>query len=883
MTIIFVLFLTNLIVVEKIHGIGLFADIQAFNYGSATTDFNANVHHSGRSRRSLETSKPSKECQNKLDKEAEKKILAFQYPLRNDHNMDLQLVYLGPNSETQVLMTSMAATFVGFFARQHKSSNLYQSTDGGRTFQLIMDKIGSASIRQSYGVLKSPVDHSRVILVSYTPSTIFGLFSSFTKHENSVILISENSGKNFTSVKLPFRLRENEPLIFNPKKKDWIIALEKQNHVINIGIINSKHYGQAWISKDFGRTWKEMMKGHIAASVKWGAAKEKEGEEIYLATHIKQSIFSLFRRSSTSSLTLWKSADGGRFFEEIIEHCYNFGVEGDFVFASVIFKSSITDIHQKRILHVSKDSGNSFHSINMPEITADKFYAVLEMHKGMIFLHIDDSSHPGKGTLFISGSDGLMFTKSLANHFYTNHGFTDFTRINSMHGVYITQVLQDDNTLKSVISFDRGMIWKPIYVDKKIYCKDIVGLCTLHFHKDYSRVNQRIDVQPPLSSANAPGLIFMHGQAGDALTGTAQVWFSRNGGYNWTKVADTPHHYSIGDNGNLLVIVPRLNNTGNVLLYSIDQGRCWHRYKFSSDNQELVIRGLVTEPHGKQRTFSLWGYYKNALPSEKEWIVVTLSFKDMFSKKCSYNDFVEWSPHVLNKKSGCFLGEKLFYRKPKPDAKCYIGKDYDPLLRTELCDCDKDDLECDYGFERQPDGTCKENKSIKPIEVCKKGEKMKEKFSKGYRRVPGDVCKSEKAVDDVVKYIDEHVKCTPSKDDIFGVITEEKEYERNHAKIIKTKENRDIAKKVLATHRSKGHRYFIVIAILVVIGIVLGSAWYGLKYIKSRRSLPTTVFSQVDDDVMGSIGDMHYDPRPKSERQYRDETDAEDDDLLIPV
>ena len=48
-------------------------------------------------------------------------------------------------------------------------------------------------------------------------------------------------------------------------------------------------------------------------------------------------------------------------------------------------------------------------------------------------------------------------------------------------------------------------------------------------------------------------------------------------------------------------------------------------------------------------------------------------------------------------------------------------------------------------------------------------EKMEEKFSKGYRRVPGDVCKAEKAVDDVVKFIDEHVKCTPSKDNIFGV------------------------------------------------------------------------------------------------------------------
>lgn len=33
------------------------------------------------------------------------------------------------------------------------------------------------------------------------------------------------------------------------------------------------------------------------------------------------------------------------------------------------------------------------------------------------------------------------------------------------------------------------------------------------------------------------------------------------------QVADGPHHYAIGDRGNLLVIIPMLNSTGNVLKY----------------------------------------------------------------------------------------------------------------------------------------------------------------------------------------------------------------------------------------------------------------------------------------------------------------------------
>lgn len=163
-------------------------------------------------------------------------------------------------------------------------------------------------------------------------------------------------------------------------------------------------YGQAFISKDFGKTWKILKKGYIAASVKWGAAEGKEDDEIYLATHTKSKsginpFFSLFSSlTSSSTLTLWRSSDGGTAFEEIIEHCFKFGVEGDFVFASVAFNVSSGEHAHKRIMHVSKDSGATFRPVNVPEITPDRFYAVLEMHKGMIFVHVDEPLNTGKGT-----------------------------------------------------------------------------------------------------------------------------------------------------------------------------------------------------------------------------------------------------------------------------------------------------------------------------------------------------------------------------------------------------------------------------------------------------------------------------------------------------
>ena len=76
-------------------------------------------------------------CQDTLDAEAEKKITKFPFPLKNDKNMDLQLFFVGENSETQLLLTTMRQNFLSVLMHHHISSHLYQSTDGGRTFQKI--------------------------------------------------------------------------------------------------------------------------------------------------------------------------------------------------------------------------------------------------------------------------------------------------------------------------------------------------------------------------------------------------------------------------------------------------------------------------------------------------------------------------------------------------------------------------------------------------------------------------------------------------------------------------------------------------------------------------------------------------------------------------
>eukprot|EP00795_Rhopilema_esculentum_P001947 gene1947-17485_t len=100
-----------------------------------------------------------------------------------------------------------------------------------------------------------------------------------------------------------------------------------------------------------------------------------------------------------------------------------------------------------------------------------------------------------------------------------------------------------------------------------------------------------------------------------------------------TIVLDGPHHYAIGDHGNLIVAVPRdfqSNITGKYLQYSLDQGRCWNTFKFTDD--PMMIRGLVTEPNSKKRTFSIWGVIEG--DKEKTWQVVTVNFEDILTRRC---------------------------------------------------------------------------------------------------------------------------------------------------------------------------------------------------------------------------------------------------------
>ena len=57
----------------------------------------------------------------------------------------------------------------------------------------------------------------QILLISY---------SFLLSIKKSTLYISKDGANTWTSVEIPFRVKDNEPILLHPTKEDWILALE---------------------------------------------------------------------------------------------------------------------------------------------------------------------------------------------------------------------------------------------------------------------------------------------------------------------------------------------------------------------------------------------------------------------------------------------------------------------------------------------------------------------------------------------------------------------------------------------------------------------------------------------------------------------------------
>ncbi|NWZ53140.1 SORT protein, partial [Haliaeetus albicilla] len=618
----------------------------------------------------------------------------------DDLSGSVSLSWVGDSTGVILVLTTFQVPLVIMSFGQSK---LYRSEDYGKTFKDITSLINNTFIRTEFGMAIGPENSGKVILTGDVSGGSRG----------GRIFRSSDFAKNFVQTDLPFH-----PLVqitYHPQNSNCLLALSTENGL--------------WVSRDFGETWEEIHKAVCLA--KWGA-----NDTIFFTTYLNNSC-----KADLGLLELKKTSDFGKAFKVIGTKIYSFGLGGRFLFASVMTEKGTT-----RRIHVSLDQGETWNMAQLPSVGHEQFYSILAANDDLVFMHVDEPGDTGFGTIYTSDDRGIVYSKSLERHLYTTTGGeTDFTNVTSLRGIYITSVLSEDNSIQSVITFDRGGEWVPLRKPKNTTCDSTARSkeeCSLHIHASYS-ISQKLNVpMAPLSEPNAVGIVIAHGSVGGAISVMSpDVYISDDGGYTWARMLEGPHHYAILDSGGLIVAIEHTSQPVNIIEFSTDEGQCWYRYAFSKD--PIFFTGLASEPGARSMNVSIWGFRGSFL--SRKWVSYTIDFSELLSRTCEDKDYTIWLAHSSNPSipsDGCILGYKEQYRRLRKSSVCQNGRDYMVTKQPTVCPCTLEDFLCDFGYYRpENQSICVEQPELKghDLEFCLYGRRELLKTS-GYRKIPGDKC-----------------------------------------------------------------------------------------------------------------------------------------------
>ncbi|GFN84347.1 sortilin-like [Plakobranchus ocellatus] len=761
-------------------------------------------------------------------KEAREKLkngtrLEETHVFANESKYNLMLAWAS-NDDSGVLIVLTTHETFGF-----ASSTLWRSPDHGRSWKNITDRVNNQVFRKNDGLQRNPHDPAKLYLISYS----------------HYLHVTEDGGKTWrkTSVAETEEDKANvavqETLEFHPEK----------DYDDYVAIISNKR--ELHVTYDNFMTPPKVMMKKVHA-VKWGTFESKSQECLYATVGEFNNPFFSMGPELVDLQRYNRKTDN---WDTILKRITKFDIQGQFMYASIFKSEHPASMEDDKLMMISSDGGTTWNEAQLPTVTGDRFFSVLDMSEGFIFMHVDNPGDTGHGTLYTSSSNGLIYSESLQRHLYPNgNTIHDFYKVESIRGVYLASQMGSDKSIHTVITYNRGGEWKNITRPVGSECKNSEEEgCFLQIHNAYS-IHRRIKARLPHSTKEAVGIVLAHGHVASNLQTTdPDVYLSTDGGYNFRKVLTGPHAYEIADSGGLLVAVP-MEDYPNTIKFSTDEGHCWHTYKFTSD--PLKFTGLITEPGGKSMTVSIWGYHKDT----KKWTVNVIDFVKVIPHPCkAADDYETWQPHTSLSKipghEGCLLGKREKFKRIKAGQWCHNG--YTRLLEKseEICICSEEDYECDFGFYR-PDGSidCVRQPQIqvKEIEICKKGH-VEELESIGYRLIPGDVCNPTNGFKPARRVIDLKILCEPG--DKKAIMHDESPPKTNSG--------------------SRGLVIFALVTIVLVIVAVIG-AFFTYKIVLLRRHKVVYRYSMLNQAEGEAPDDNEFDHALGiHDTLYRDSSDEE--------
>lgn len=518
-------------------------------------------------------------------------------------------------------------------------------------------------------------------------------------------------------------------------------------------MIGNTQASELYLSSDMGRTWNRILdkvppNGHVS----WSLFPQDDPNGIYASILAHPE-------SSSQEVSLVYSKD---FFKtHIVIHPYAERVYQWYMVPPnrmVIKACADTSPNcATKEVFISEDGGKAFHKGVFPErhkdFTVESNFYIYELSDDVIWINVDrqcQSYDSGLcyGDLYHSSTADVDFTLSLMNA-----RITDFTKYNSVDGIYINNQYQtksgkrpvDGDYIRSLITYDRGSDWELIKAPvtdsalKSTNCHLDQG-CSLHLH------GYRNDHMFSwfYSVDNAPGVMIANGNLGTRLSTRdedSNTFFSRNGGVDWTEVAKGPHVPEVGDHGAVVAMVPEDTLT-DTLLFTVNDGKEWEKCVFTKN--KFVARNIRVSQDWDSKRFIVYGHRRNEATGQDDAVVVHVNFDDEFTGPCGSSDFESWSPK--DEHGQCVLGKYFTIQRRAFGNKCYLAEDHVHTANEGRCPCTKDDYECAHCFYR-PDiaDPCTlychvPNLPPEPKDVCKKDPNAYYELDQGYRLVEEDLC-----------------------------------------------------------------------------------------------------------------------------------------------
>ncbi|RAR10169.1 signal sequence binding protein [Stemphylium lycopersici] len=536
---------------------------------------------------------------------------------------------------------------------------------------------------------------------------------------------------------------------FHPKQKGWIIWMGGKN-CDSPG--DKDCHTVAYVSRKRGEddSWESLVPYVKKCAFVWReSGRNVKEEQVFCEQHANEEMNAPLELISSETWFEKKEVK----FKSVVE----FATMSEFIVVAT--KADDGTLH----LDASLDA-DTFAEAKFPPKFFDVHqtaYTVLDSSTHAVFLHV--TVNPARdqeyGSIIKSNSNGTSYVLSLSGVNRNAEGYVDFEKMQGLEGVAVANVIVNIDEVnkgnkkkkQSRITHNDGADWEPLQAPKKdsedkAYDCDTSdkNKCGLHIHG----YTERADPREMYSSPTAVGFMLAVGNVGPELStfGEANTFMTTDAGITWKEVKKGTYAWEFGDQGSVIVIVRRGEDTDHVY-YSLDSGEKWNLYKFS--DHKIRVDAITTVPSDTSLNFLLWG------KDSKELVAVNLDFSGLpeFREPCKLDennptggDYDLWMPqHPLKQEQPeCLFGHVAEYHRKKRGVKCRNGQRIDQMHDiARNCSCTRRDYECAYNYERDASGDCALVPGLSlpdPQNVCK-DKNVKEYYSDvRFRRIPLSTC-----------------------------------------------------------------------------------------------------------------------------------------------